>query len=619
MKRATPLCLLFLALAWPAVRAEASDDSSDPPVEPAPAAESSRADEKSSRELEVTFHERKPYLETLTLAEPDEQAEPHWEPYRLKLEFFEVGTVSSGEYEGSAVVLLRLLHQEDGPCKGESCGIPGYSHLRYLRNGLRMILLEAISDRRLPGKVGGSGGRFLGQDPFARFGLVEERDDRLTIPGFGYAREISGPEPRQLLRFVDEQEGRLDPEKLVEVFTHDRFGDVYTTRPELSPSNRIYSYDPAGRSRSGRPRYGEREPTPGSCYGDACFTTNAFFVFRPDGTFLRYRHAPDLDTTRSTWLPEDDAPAEAGGTGPLARSLAPPATAAYTFRSRIGCAATLVDDSAVVDPGSFGPGELKQVAVGPEGGPLFAPVPEHRVHEELYGFYLATERYDRRGETVEARLSFPDFVSARPVLLWRDPFDRLIRFTRTEFIQPHFCEPIVYLYPPAARSVTVALADAVSPSFSTPVHGASWKVLARPDGELRDAATGKSYRYLFWEAPSPFVESPERGSVVPAAEVEEFLRGALTRLGLNETERGDFIEAWLPEFGGAPYYFISFFDRKLIDALAPLEVDPAPDSVIRVLMDYRPLDGPIDVAPQEFGPAPRREGFTLVEWGGLRR
>jgi hypothetical protein len=31
------------------------------------------------------------------------------------------------------------------------------------------------------------------------------------------------------------------------------------------------------------------------------------------------------------------------------------------------------------------------------------------------------------------------------------------------------------------------------------------------------------------------------------------------------------------------------------------------------------LDGPIDVAPQELGPPPRREGFTLVEWGGLRR
>lgn len=36
-------------------------------------------------------------------------------------------------------------------------------------------------------------------------------------------------------------------------------------------------------------------------------------------------------------------------------------------------------------------------------------------------------------------------------------------------------------------------------------------------------------------------------------------------------------------------------------------------------MDYRPLDAPIDVVPQELGPPPRREGFTLVEWGGLRR
>ena len=107
--------------------------------------------------------------------------------------------------------------------------------------------------------------------------------------------------------------------------------------------------------------------------------------------------------------------------------------------------------------------------------------------------------------------------------------------------------------------------------------------------------------------------------IVHVEEVESFLRDSLMRLGLNEPECRDFLEAWLPLLDDAPYYFISFFDRRSIDALAPLEVTPAPDTVIRVLMDYRPLEGWIEVAPQELGPPPRREGFTLVEWGGLRR
>lgn len=623
MRIAASLCLLFLLLVSPVVPARSSDlpggaspgtgeSAGDPAVQPG-----------ALEELQVRFHERQPFLEPLELVEPEEQADEYDGPLHMELVFFGVGEVSGGAHDGADIVLLRYRLWDDGPCKGEGCGGPDYRHLRYLKSGRRMILLGAISDGRFPGKTRESQGRFLGQDPFARFDLVEERDDDLTIPGFDCPAEITGPEPRQVLRLVDEQEGRPDPAKLVKVFAHPQLEDVLTTRPELSPSNRLYAHQPCSLSEADRPRYDYQGITPGSCYGEACYTTNAFFVFRPDGTFLRYAYRPDLDATGIQWLPGShttEPPLDAAGRdavwlqglkGPLRREQ-------YTFLSHISCSGTLVDDIAVVDPESLGLRDLKQVAIAPGGDPILAPHPADRLHEELYEFYKATYRYDQRGEVLEQRIAFPEFVRARPILFWRDPFGRLIRLTRAAFVQPALCEPIVYLYPAVPQDVIVSLGG-IRPSASTPEYGAGWKVEAHPDGELRDARDGRRYPYLFWEAPSPFVESPEEGAVVPVAEVESFLQDALARLGLNENERGDFLEAWLPLLDDAPYYFISFFERRLIDALAPLEVTPAPDTVIRVLMDYRPLDAPIDVAPQELGPPPRREGFTLVEWGGLRR
>jgi len=60
-------------------------------------------------------------------------------------------------------------------------------------------------------------------------------------------------------------------------------------------------------------------------------------------------------------------------------------------------------------------------------------------------------------------------------------------------------------------------------------------------------------------------------------------------------------------------------DLPMIDELAPLEVSPAPDTVIRVLMDYRPLRKPVPATELELPAPPVRRGFTVVEWGGIRR
>ncbi len=70
---------------------------------------------------------------------------------------------------------------------------------------------------------------------------------------------------------------------------------------------------------------------------------------------------------------------------------------------------------------------------------------------------------------------------------------------------------------------------------------------------------------------------------------------------------------------GKSFYFITFIDQEAIDKLAPLEISPSPDTLIRVLMDFKPLEKPIVVPPLELQAVPQREGFTVVEWGGLRQ
>ena len=47
----------------------------------------------------------------------------------------------------------------------------------------------------------------------------------------------------------------------------------------------------------------------------------------------------------------------------------------------------------------------------------------------------------------------------------------------------------------------------------------------------------------------------------------------------------------------------------------PIEIDPNPDTLIRVLMDYKGLEEPIEVKEQKLS-TPNRVGFTVVEWGG---
>ena len=52
-----------------------------------------------------------------------------------------------------------------------------------------------------------------------------------------------------------------------------------------------------------------------------------------------------------------------------------------------------------------------------------------------------------------------------------------------------------------------------------------------------------------------------------------------------------------------------------IEENMPLLVTPSPDTLIRIIMDWKSLDNSIDVKEQTLTPV-TRNGYTVVEWVG---
>lgn len=189
------------------------------------------------------------------------------------------------------------------------------------------------------------------------------------------------------------------------------------------------------------------------------------------------------------------------------------------------------------------------------------------------------------------------------------------------FLFPMFAgrgaKPVIYLYPTETMDVSVKVElDGVFTS-TYPAYNDGWTVSAAPDGTLTDA-NGRSYYCLFWEALMPSAGMDfDRGWCVAGKDTAAFLEEKLAELGLTEQEANEFIIYWLPRMEHNAYNLISF-QTDAYEAAAKLTVEPAPDSMLRVFMTWKSVPVKADVEPQTIAPFVR-EGFTVVEWGGMEK
>ena len=107
----------------------------------------------------------------------------------------------------------------------------------------------------------------------------------------------------------------------------------------------------------------------------------------------------------------------------------------------------------------------------------------------------------------------------------------------------------------------------------------------------------------------------EKGFCVKREDTVKFLEEKLKILGLTDREADEFIIYWLPKLEKNKYNLIKFESMEEINENMPLEISPKPDTVIRVLMVYKPINKYVDIKEQTLN-TPERKGFTVVEWGG---
>lgn len=177
-------------------------------------------------------------------------------------------------------------------------------------------------------------------------------------------------------------------------------------------------------------------------------------------------------------------------------------------------------------------------------------------------------------------------------------------------------KPIIYLYPTQEEVITVRLGYKNKITSSYPKYLDDWKVLAKPNGDLKYLKTNQNLYSLYYENKRTVNYKVEKeGFCIERKEIASFLEDKLAKLGLTERESEEFIIYWLPKLESNKYNYIRFATKEEIDNDMPLNITPSPNTTIRVLMTYKGLNKSIKVEEQKII-TPERKGFVAVEWGG---
>lgn len=268
---------------------------------------------------------------------------------------------------------------------------------------------------------------------------------------------------------------------------------------------------------------------------------------------------------------------------------------------------------------------------------------------------LYTLAYNRKVDLYEDAFKFGNpgktkptldqYVAKNPLLFMKDPWKRLVAIGEYDYMLPGGCgKPVVYLYPTKPTEVTVKFTTDVALTTQIPTYHDGWKVWATPEGVLTDlqpqftdclaidsthtgseyakeACAKATYPYLYWSGNTKNAYPKLTGGwVVKNNQLAGFLDAKLTEVGLNTKEKADMQAFWLPKMlnENAPYYRVSFLQTSEMNALAPMAISPKPDTVFRIFLDYQALSflPKVSPEPQQLKPLVR-QGFTVVEWGGL--
>ena len=180
-------------------------------------------------------------------------------------------------------------------------------------------------------------------------------------------------------------------------------------------------------------------------------------------------------------------------------------------------------------------------------------------------------------------------------------------------------KPVIYLYPEVTTNVSVGIQPLGELTFTYPEIASGWHVTAHPNGILEHQEN--NYRYLFWEADQVVPEGivdPTQGAIVSGNAATAYLEQQLTAFGMTAAERADFLTYWGPQMQTKTNLYIYLLFNEVCNTLASLEISPEPAEIARfyVIWTEVPENYNPHLEPQKV-PTMNREGFTVLEWGGI--
>ncbi|MFZ3371641.1 MAG: hypothetical protein WA131_01230 [Desulfitobacteriaceae bacterium] len=175
-------------------------------------------------------------------------------------------------------------------------------------------------------------------------------------------------------------------------------------------------------------------------------------------------------------------------------------------------------------------------------------------------------------------------------------------------------KPNIYLYPPKTLRVDVVFSNPQNVTTSIPDYlvGKGWHVQAAPAGKING-----NFDYLFYEANLKRGYFQKNvGWLVQAANRTADLEKILYLYGFNSQEKADFMEFWTKKLDEAKDYVAYPQETYLINQAMPITIEPRPESITRIWFYFAEKNQGEVLEPGSTEKI-TRNGFTVVEWGGM--
>lgn len=177
-------------------------------------------------------------------------------------------------------------------------------------------------------------------------------------------------------------------------------------------------------------------------------------------------------------------------------------------------------------------------------------------------------------------------------------------------------KPNIYLYPTEEADVEVRFENPELLTTVIPEYKDSWQVTAQPGGSL--TVDGEEYGFLFYESDtsSQYMQRNE-GWIIEPETKEQQLSEIAAQYAFNKQETEDFVTFWCARLENDISYIMYPQHTETIDALMPVDISPAPDSIFRVWFLFDPISEDVVPPPEPETEPIERAGFTVTEWGGI--